>query len=257
MTDGQGHIVDRISEIYASHIPFEFELGNYCNISASDFARKSQEFDIVHFNNWDVSRQAGVLSLIKVPMIMTVRSFRYADSVRLSLPFFKRVVVIHPELMSHFKNSVYIPDGVSDAFDNRKFVVGCAYQKMGTNDDYKGINLIRQACEILGCEFRPVSNVPFDQMSEYYKGLDLYICASENEGFGAPVAECMRMNIPVITTNVGIAKYFPVQKIDRTVEGILSGISKFYTNPQVAGYNWHTVSGAMRRVYEEVYAGKK
>ena len=41
-------------------------------------------------------------------------------------------------------------------------------------------------------------------MPEYYNKIDLYICASLNEGTPNPVLEAMACGVPVISTDVGI-----------------------------------------------------
>ena len=43
-------------------------------------------------------------------------------------------------------------------------------------------------------------------MPEYYSKIDLYICASINEGTPNPILEAMACGIPVISTDVGIVK---------------------------------------------------
>lgn len=46
--------------------------------------------------------------------------------------------------------------------------------------------------------------IPHDEMPTYYNEIDLYICASLNEGTPNPVLEAMACGIPVISTDVGI-----------------------------------------------------
>lgn len=48
--------------------------------------------------------------------------------------------------------------------------------------------------------------IPHDKMPEYYNSIDVYICASKNEGTPNPVLESMACGVPVISTNVGIVR---------------------------------------------------
>lgn len=53
---------------------------------------------------------------------------------------------------------------------------------------------------------KQVRMIPFEQMPEYYNEIDIYICASLNEGTPNPVLEAMACGVPVISTDVGIVK---------------------------------------------------
>lgn len=46
--------------------------------------------------------------------------------------------------------------------------------------------------------------IPHDKMPDYYNSIDLYICASKNEGTPNPILESMASGIPIISTEVGI-----------------------------------------------------
>lgn len=48
--------------------------------------------------------------------------------------------------------------------------------------------------------------IPHDKMPEYYNSIDVYICASKNEGTPNPVLEAMASGVPIISTNVGIVR---------------------------------------------------
>jgi glycosyltransferase involved in cell wall biosynthesis len=47
--------------------------------------------------------------------------------------------------------------------------------------------------------FRPQADMP-----DFYRGLDVYVCASLHEGTPNPVLEAMSCGVPVISTDVGI-----------------------------------------------------
>ena len=82
------------------------------------------------------------------------------------------------------------------------------------NEDVKGfISIIKPAVEGLikdGYNINLVTSdkndkfIPHDKMPEYYNKIDLYICASLNEGTPNPVLEAMACGVPVISTDVGI-----------------------------------------------------
>lgn len=57
--------------------------------------------------------------------------------------------------------------------------------------------------------------IPNDKMPEYYHKLNVYVCVSITEGTPKPLLEAMGCGVPVITTDVGIAKEYmgPKQSI--------------------------------------------
>jgi len=48
------------------------------------------------------------------------------------------------------------------------------------------------------------NRIPFNQMPEFYRGLDVYICASDIEGTPNTVLEAMASGLAVISTDVGV-----------------------------------------------------
>ena len=48
--------------------------------------------------------------------------------------------------------------------------------------------------------------IPHDKRPDYYNSIDLYICASKNEGTPNPVLESMATGVPIISTDVGIVR---------------------------------------------------
>lgn len=102
---------------------------------------------------------------------------------------------------------------------NREIIVGWVgnsewgpWQQDGK--DYKGLKtLIKPAVEALRAEGFAVRGIyadraekwlAHDQMVDYYKSIDIYICASDIEGTPNPVLEAMACGVPVISTDVGI-----------------------------------------------------
>lgn len=116
--------------------------------------------------------------------------------------------MFHPINIERFKN-----------IKNRKIIIGWVGNSKfdeEKHDDYKGIHTIIKPAinqlknegyniELL-CADRTEKYIPHDQMPEYYSKIDLYICASINEGTPNPILEAMACGIPVISTDVGIVK---------------------------------------------------
>lgn len=61
--------------------------------------------------------------------------------------------------------------------------------------------------------------IPNDKMPEYYHKLNVYICASITEGTPKPLLEAMGCGVPVITTDVGIAREYMGPKQSQFVIG--------------------------------------
>lgn len=248
LSDCSGWVVDRIASTYRKFIPFDIDIDYYTKLTEDELAKKAQDYDLVHYNNADIRQPNFVKSMVK-PTIMSVRSFRYPQVALDLVKYFTQVHVIHPELKFHFTGARFISDAVDDIFQPKEFVVGMAFQNEPWNIDYKGVNLVKQACEELGVTFRPCFGVGIDKMQEFYDSIDLYVCASINEGFGTPVMECLLQNIPVISTDVGMGKYTNIYKIEHSVESIKEGILMYYTYPQVAKFRWDIVCNAVGELY--------
>lgn len=123
---------------------------------------------------------------------------------------------------------------------NSKFV-----DSLGDND-LKGVrNIIIPAIQELIDEgyniemkFADRNNgyIPHDKMPDYYNSIDLYICASKNEGTPNPILESMASGIPIISTEVGIVNdaFGPNQKQfilkERTKKCLKENIVKMLSN---------------------------
>jgi glycosyltransferase involved in cell wall biosynthesis len=250
LSDGLNWIVDRITDKMISDIPCDFTKRYYTEISSREFVDLANKHDIVHYQNWDLIYHLDVLDQIKKPFLLTIRSHRYPEYLKGILHKFSKIHTITPWLKEEFPESVYIPDGIfDDFFEKKNFVVGFA----GRPDEYKGYFIIKQACEELGVVFKPATGeIPPEKMFEYYESIDLYACASIAEGHSTPVMECLAMNKPVITTDVGMPKLLNVFKIDRSVEGVKRGILNFYTRPQVEKYSWKNVNKEFHDLYMDM-----
>ncbi len=249
--DGQGWIVDRVVQRMVEGIPCEFTVDYYTRISSEELLARSRTHDLIHYGNWDVRYHFKVLGKLECPWILSIRSHRYYPLAVEAAKLATRVHVVNKKLLAEFPGAVYIPDGIDECFKpDHEFTVGWA----GHPEEYKGYHLIEQACRELGVRFKPAcGEIPPEKMPEYYRSIDLYVCASAAEGFSTPVMECMAMNIPVITTNVGVPSGLNVIKVERSVEGIKQGILKFYTRAQVLPeFSWENVNRRFHELYKEV-----
>jgi len=246
LTDGQGWICDRITAEMVKRIPFEFVIEDYTKISKEDFVIKANDVDLVHYQNWDIGNFLDVIDQIKTPIIVSIRSFRFPEYIH-QLKGKVHFHIINPK-QAEFFDGTYIPDGIFGEF-KKDFVVGFA----GRADDYKGYGLIKQACDELGVQFKPALTVPTSEMSSYYDSIDLYCCASLNEGHNTPVMECLARNKLVITTNVGIPAILGIDTIERSVEGIKQGILKHYTYLKVKDYTWENICKQLTKMYEDKF----
>jgi hypothetical protein len=247
IADIDGWIVNRIIDRMISGIDFDFTKRYYTSITPDQLVEEANKHDLVYYGNWCEEKHIAVLDKIKVPFLMGVRSHRYPLYVK-GLIGKVHIHVISPALHIEFPGSYYIPDGIFDQFvPEHEFTVGFA----GRPDDYKGFHLIEQACKELEVKFKPATgDLDPKDMYDYYKSIDLLVSASIAEGFCAPVMECLAMNIPVITTDTGIAKHLHVHKISRNVEDIKSNIQRFNTSAQVLPkYSWDNVCKQFKELF--------
>ena len=103
---------------------------------------------------------------------------------------------------------------------NRKLKIGWVGNSKFTDsegdNDLKGVRkIIKPALEELIKEGYPIEikfadrnegYIPHDKMPDYYNSIDLYVCASKNEGTPNPVLESMATGVPIISTDVGIVR---------------------------------------------------
>lgn len=119
-----------------------------------------------------------------------------------------------------------IPDGVdTDHFSprgktaaNGKFTIGwagnSAWGKTSQGYDVKGftrlfqpmINHLRDSGHDVQTRIADptIKRIPFAEMPDFYRGLDVFVCTSAIEGTPNPVLEAMACGIPVVSTDVGI-----------------------------------------------------
>lgn len=250
ITDGQGWIVDRITNVYVEKISHNFTICNRNNLSAESLLEISEEFDIIHYNNWGMFKYKNVIPQIKTPQVMSIRSFRFGgheSMLREVLNYMDIIHVLDQEQLNVFKEfsskNVCIPDGIFiDPEIVEPFVVGMAFQDTEENKEYKGYNLVKQVCDDLGIELKIANDLKPEQMVDFYRSINLLICASENEGFSAPAMECLALNVPVATTRVGFPRLLNCHFIERNPESIKEMILRFNTSKQVLGpFSWDAI----------------
>lgn len=80
--------------------------------------------------------------------------------------------------------------------------------------------------------------IPQSQMPEYYNQIHLYVCASKTEGTPMPLLESMACGVPIISTDVGIAREAFGQKQqefilkERTKDALKQSIIKLIENKE-------------------------
>lgn len=166
---------------------------------------------------------------------------------------------IYNQLDIQFKPTTVITDGVNlelfypkniERFENTDRTLNLGWvgnSEWSKGADHKGINtIIKPVIDELKSEGYNINllssdkidkHIPIDEMVNYYEKIDIYVCASINEGTPNPVLESMACGIPVVSTNVGIVKAAlgEVQQQfildDRSCEALKKTLKKMLDNP--------------------------
>lgn len=150
-------------------------------------------------------------------------------------------------------NAVYIPNGVNEKLFDRKFVAGFVGAK--DSNQHKGLDLARKACDELGIELKIAKEWDYkhEEMPEFYKEIDCLLIPSESEGCHNPTMEALAMNIPVISTDVGIASELEgVTIVERDVESIKQALRKLSGRIQILEkYTWKIIAEKYGKLYVE------
>lgn len=148
-------------------------------------------------------------------------------------------------------NLVYIPNGVDTEVFNQGFVAGFVGAK-GSNE-HKGLPIAKQACKELGIRLLEAHEHDYehDSMPEFYKKIDVLLIPSESEGCHNPTLEALAMNIPVISTNVGIAEELEgVTIVRRDVVSFKNELRKRFSRRNILEkYTWKIIAEKYRNVY--------
>lgn len=164
-------------------------------------------------------------------------------------------------LMIGQDNVVYIPNGVDTELFNRKFTAGFVGSMHSfRKGDHKGLNIARKACSQLGIEIKVLcvdsyrNAISLTEMPKFYQQIDCLIIPSKSEGCNNPTLEALAMNVPVISTDVGIAsKLDGVILADRSVEGVKTALRKLSGRIQILeNYTWKIIAKKYRNLYEKV-----
>jgi glycosyltransferase involved in cell wall biosynthesis len=125
---------------------------------------------------------------------------------------------------------------------SRRPVVGwCGQRPQPGKVNTKGVGwVLDPVMAQADCDFRILDNTYRDaltpeQMREWYRSLDVYLCTSISEGSPMPVLEAMACGVPVVTTNVGdagrivspsagvvVPSYRDAESAERTVGAIVA-----------------------------------
>jgi glycosyltransferase involved in cell wall biosynthesis/2-polyprenyl-3-methyl-5-hydroxy-6-metoxy-1,4-benzoquinol methylase len=129
----------------------------------------------------------------------------------------------------------YTPNGVDldlfrpgDPPANARLRVGWAGSLQNFGRDLRGFDAIAEACAALpGVELAPAikedGSRRHEAMAEYYRGLDVYVCASRCEGTPNPCLEAAACGVPLVTTPVG-----------NMPELVRDGENGFFVRPEAA-----------------------
>ena len=195
--------------------------------------------------------------LSKEDFYQTKTIFQYISAYTVSS---KKLYDIYKKLNLR-KPFVEITDGVDlekfypiniERLENKKdkeLIIGWVGNSEWSGDpakDHKGLNnIIRPAIDELIKEGYKIKLeltdkqeklIPHDEMANFYSKIDVYVCASLNEGTPNPVLEAMACGVPVISTDVGIVPEVFGEKQrkylleERTKDCLKSKIKEFIQN---------------------------
>jgi glycosyltransferase involved in cell wall biosynthesis len=103
----------------------------------------------------------------------------------------------------------------------------------------KGLDsIIRPAIQKMEDVELVINDLPYEKQNDFYKKIDVYVCASETETGPNPVFQAGACGVPVITTKTGEAKYLIKNKrngmiIKRNEKSLRDAILKIKNNPKL------------------------
>uniref|UniRef100_A0A6M3K6G2 Putative glycosyltransferase n=1 Tax=viral metagenome TaxID=1070528 RepID=A0A6M3K6G2_9ZZZZ len=226
------------------------------------------KYDVIHFlYSGGISKSRDYILKHKNKVFTTLASQRtldlYFDKLEPLKEIYKQTICCvcqNPDLVNKLRkiiqqdNVIYIPNGVDEKIFNchRSFVVGCVAAKQDYKD-HKGLNLIKQACAELDLELMIATKAKYDTMPDFYREIDCLVNASISEGCNNPTLEALAMNIPVISTDVGIVEELKgITIIKRNVESIKDALKNTNRRAQILEkYTWKKISEQYRQLYVE------
>ena len=227
------------------------------------------KYDIIHFlYSGGITKQIDYILKNKHKVFTTLASERTLDLLfdkeELLVKIYKETVccVCHNyyllgrlNALTGQDNAVYIPNGVDTNLFNKKFVVGFVGAKEDKSE-HKGLEIIKKACIDLDIELKIANQKDYKHneiADKFYKHINCLIIASKSEGCNNPILEAMAMNIPVISTKVGIAgDLVGVIIAQRNVESLVNCIRRIYTRCQILEkYTWKIVAENYKNLYKK------
>ena len=151
---------------------------------------------------------------------------------------------------SGLKNLTLTENGVDDDiftqkninYANKNLTIG--FSGNSQNHDWrKGVTefiipaTIKAKCKFVEANKTSDLLKPLSQMPNFYKKIDLYVCASSSEGFSLSVLEACATGIPVISTRVGGCEDLIIDGyngflVERNINSIYEKISYLINNPE-------------------------
>lgn len=238
----------------------DVDIVHYSNLPDGD------KYDVIHFlYSGGISKSKDYILKNKDKVFTTLASQRTLDllfdKLDTLIDIYKNSVCCvaqNPILTDKLKtligkdNVVYIPNGVDETTFNchRSFVVGCVTSKQDYRD-HKGLNLVKQACVELNLELMIATKAKYDTMPDFYREIDCLVNASISEGCNNPTLEALAMNIPVISTNVGIVEELKgITIVERNVESIKDALRNTNRRAQILEkYTWKKIAKQYRNLY--------
>lgn len=230
-------LVDTLDWAYGSHFKdlvrffpeFEFEAVVGVGVADTEAALPAGKFDAVYsLGLWWAPRHypkehcgVSIRSMRQHEPKANRKLWEFGDSPQVLMDAcYRRVYGLSDEIVDFYRpmraDIVYLPSGIdTDTFrppsvrpKRDRLIVGWAGKRQG----WKRVEWIEAACEGLrGVELRLAERkterwIPWEQMPEWFKELDVYVCASKaKEGSNRSSLEAMACGVPLLTTICGEA----------------------------------------------------
>jgi glycosyltransferase involved in cell wall biosynthesis len=235
------------------------------SIARCDALPDGNAYDVVHFlYSASVTRSIAYIRVHKHKVFTSLASQRTLDcrydSLSLLVDIYQNTVCCvaqNPTLAAQLKqligkdNVVYIPNGVDEKLFDREFVVGLV--GAANSSDHKGYGIAAQACKELGIKLRTSLGCAraHDDMPSFYREIDCLLVLSKSEGCSNPILEALAMNVPVISTDTGIARLLEgVYCVERNVESVKAALRKVSGRLQILeSYTWNSIAAQYRALY--------
>lgn len=233
LSDGQSWIVDRISKLMQEYLK-EYQIDVlYCSyvyhpereaslkpvIKNEKLIDITKNYDIILFNNAPIAFwYKDILDKITIPKVVYIRSHRFIPDLIKFADKVDLIITINYSQIKEIQEKGVTTEIVCfyDAIDKsileeNKLVAGF----VGQPTSYKGCDMIAEACQELEIRLAlsidrrfkegKIDRTP-EQMFDYYRSIDVYICMSEAEGTSLPVLEAYASGVNhIISTKVGSA----------------------------------------------------